>query len=505
MREPCLLVLEHLELGVELDAGVPPAVDRGSELREGPDVLSDDGVLGDRNGRALRLRFRPEDRRLLLPRLDGGLEDPPLHREVCRREFRLLCPGGQLEMDTREQAAPLEVPHPGEEQERQRDRRTDQPGRDQRRPSADGLRHRPRERVGQGHEPDRDEPVEARDAPEQTARHQALLRGDPHDEARALERVEREAEDHRLPGQPRDAVAGDRERRDRPHEVHEGHVTPRHLAVAHDDRGDHRPDPAEREDEAEVARRAPHLLLHHEGEQRVGRAPEDEVGERRRQERSPQPRLRPDVPEALADVVEHRGRRRVLVALDPVGSHEDEARDRDRERQPIDDERPTRPPTERGDEPAADRGTGHPERCRAYELVERVRPRELVLGHQVRNDRVERRTEERRARAVERGDHHHVPDPDLARQRQQPEDRHGRHPDRVRRDHDLAAVEPVAHGTADQQQHHLRQRHREPDHGERRRQVRDLVRLPCERDRRDAVPEQRDGHAGPQQAELPVP
>ena len=113
------------------------------------------------------------------------------------------------------------------------------------------------ERVRQRHQPDRDEPVEARDASEQPARDEALLRRRPHDQPRALQRVEDEARGHQLPRQPRQPVASDHERRDGPRDVHERHEPPGERAVRHHDRGEHRADAAEREHEAEDARAAP--------------------------------------------------------------------------------------------------------------------------------------------------------------------------------------------------------------------------------------------------------
>ena len=59
----------------------------------------------------------------------------------------------------------------------------------------------------------RDEPVEARDPSEELAGHESLLRRGPHDEARALERVEHEARGHELPREVREPVARHRDRR----------------------------------------------------------------------------------------------------------------------------------------------------------------------------------------------------------------------------------------------------------------------------------------------------
>ena len=72
---------------------------------------------------------------------------------------------------------------------------------------------------------------------------------------------------------------------------------------------------------------------------------------------------------------------------------------------------------ERADEDAAERRTDHAQGDRPDELVERVRLRELVLGHEVGNDGVERGREERLARAVDGDEDRDVPDLERARRR----------------------------------------------------------------------------------------
>ena len=86
-----------------------------------------------------------------------------------------------------------------------------------------------------------------------------------------------------------------------------------------------------------------------------------------------------------------------------------------------------------------------------------------------------------------------------------PKDGDAHRAERVRGDHHPAPVEPVADHTADQQEDDLRQRHRDADDRERGRDVRELVDLPRERHEEDAVADQRRGHPGPQQPEVPMP
>ena len=75
----------------------------------------------------------------------------------------------------------------------------------------------------------------------------------------------------------------------------------------------------------------------------------------------------------------------------------------------------------------------------------------------------------------------------------------------VRAQHERAAVEPVAEDAGRQQERDRRDRHADPDEGERGRRVPELVGLPGHRHEEDAVPDERDGHARPEQAEVAVP
>ena len=66
-------------------------------------------------------------------------------------------------------------------------------------------------------------------------------------------------------------------------------------------------------------------------------------------------------------------------------------------------------------EHAAQRRAHHPQGDRPDQLVQRVGLRELVAGHEVGDDRVERRGEERLTRAVDGDEQRDVPDLQRAR------------------------------------------------------------------------------------------
>ena len=67
----------------------------------------------------------------------------------------------------------------------------------------------------------------------------------------------------------RKPVAGDRERRQRPCRVDEGHVPTRRSAVRHEDRREDGSEPAGGEYQTQIARAALELVLDHEGQQHV--------------------------------------------------------------------------------------------------------------------------------------------------------------------------------------------------------------------------------------------
>ncbi len=75
----------------------------------------------------------------------------------------------------------VEPAYPSHQQGRERDDRSEQTGADQRGAEAEGGTDRPGQRIGERQQPDRDQPVEARDPAEQPRRDVALLGGGPGD------------------------------------------------------------------------------------------------------------------------------------------------------------------------------------------------------------------------------------------------------------------------------------------------------------------------------------
>ena len=356
-----------------------------------------------------------------------------------------------LRRGAREVPGALDVPHPRQEEEPERHDPAQDARADERRSGPEHAGHGAGDREGEGHEADRDEPVEARDPSQQALRDEAALRGRPDDRSRTLQRVEDEARDHRLPGEAGEPEAGDGEGRERPDPVHERDVAAGHVPVPHHHGGEHRPDAAEREDEPEVARRPVHVVLDDERQQDLGGTPEDQVRERRGEEGAPQPYTRADEAEPLLDVLE-RGLRLVRGPVDITRPHARDARDRQDEGERIDQEGRAGVPAPDPDQPSPDRGAEHPGRGRTDELVEGVRLVQIRARHQLRHDGIEGRAEER-GPGPERGCHdHHVPELEGPADRQHTEGGHAQSADRVGCDHHPPPVEPVAHHTADQEE-----------------------------------------------------
>ena len=155
------------------------------------------------------------------------------------------------------------------------------PGGDERRPRPEQRHRRRGERERQRQEPDRDQPVEARDPAQELCGHVGLLERRPHDRPGRLEHVEDEAGEHQLPGRGREAVPGDGERRERPGGVDERDAAARLPALAHHQRASDRAEPSCCEHEPERLGRAVDDVLHHVGQEHLGRA-RGRPGRRRR-------------------------------------------------------------------------------------------------------------------------------------------------------------------------------------------------------------------------------
>ena len=68
-----------------------------------------------------------------------------------------------------------------------------------------------------------------------------------------------------------------------------------------------------------------------------------------------------------------------------------------------------------------------------------------------------------------------------------------------------SSIESVAHHPPDQEEQDVRDGHRQTDERESRCRIRQLVDLPRKRDDEDPIAQQGDGHARPEQPEVPVP
>src|SRR4029453_13585809 len=138
--------------------------------------------------------------------------------------------------------------------------------------------------------------------------------------------------------------------------------------------------------QTEVGGRPVHLVTDDEGEQHLRRPPEDQVAERRSEEGAPQPYLRADEREPLADIADRRPVRR--LGGRSAYTHERHAGDREGEREGDPHERGPRV-TPHDDTPAQ-RWADPPEGRGSNELVERVRLVQLGIWDEAGDDRVER-------------------------------------------------------------------------------------------------------------------
>ena len=327
----------------------------------------------------------------------------------------------------------------------------------------------------------------------------ALLDCRPDDRACRLERVEDQARDHQLPGGRGETVASDRKGGDRPGQVHDADVAPRVTALAHPERGSNRAHATRGEDETEVAGGGVELVLDHVGQQHFARAQEDQVSRGRGHECPPQPHTLADERQALAHGRAVRDMLRDLQLPWPQREHRQR---RGAEGGRVDGERE---PRARRDEPAAEQRPDEPESDRADELVERVGGGKILRGQQVRHDRLERRDEEGRAAPIEGHERDELPEFEGPRehQRRQARDRCRTHD--VGPEHQQSPVVAVAQNSAEQQKGHRRDRHADSHNRERRGRVPEHVGLPGDRDQENPVTDERNGHAGPEHAEVAVP
>jgi hypothetical protein len=98
-----------------------------------------------------------------------------------------------------------------------------------------------------------------------------------------------------------------------------------------------------------------------------------------------------------------------------------------------------------------------------------------------------------------------VPELDRAGEREDADDRDGKSAHEVGGDHDPAALDAIRHDSAEQNEEGKRKRPGQADDRERRGRVGEVVDLPGEGDEVDPVADERDGHACPEEGEIPDP
>jgi hypothetical protein len=229
--------------------------------------------------------------------------------------------------------------------------------------------------------------------------------------------------------------------------------------------------------------------------------PVGEEEDRCEEKRRPEPRTSADEGEALPEVAEQR---RPLVAGEQGARAQKREHDGgDRECPRVEEERFPWP--EGCDDPPAEGWAEQHESERTNELIERVRLQEKLTRDDLGHDRRERRAEERVAGPEHSRHHDEVPELDRARQGEDPDDGDGQSPHQVGGDHDSATLDAIGDDPAEQDEDAKRQGPGQTDDREGRGRVREVVDLPGERDEIDPVADERDGHARPEESEVPDP
>ena len=308
------------------------------------------------------------------------------------------------------------------------------------------------------------------------------------------------AREHEVPHGRADPVARDGERRDGPGEVHERHAPARETELPERHRGQDRGEASGAEDEPEIARGGLEIVLDDVGDQHLHRAHEQQVGDGRADERDPEPAAIPHEAPALAEIAEHAARAAAATRA-AAGGRISSSATADAPKLTASSANtaaapnaPTRTPPSAG--PTMRRAIGRISWSSALACAS------WCSGHQVGDDRVERRREERLARAVDGDEDRDVPDLEEPGGAERRERGGGEQPRAVRRQHQAPSVEAIAQGAADEQEDDRRHGHRDADHAHRGRGVAQLVDLPGQRHDEGAVAEERDAHPGPQQPEV---
>ncbi len=340
-----------------------------------------------------------------------------------------------------------------------------------------------------GHQPGREQPVEARDAAEQPTRHELLQQRGPDDLANFEQGRGREADEDRLPEVVHEPVSGEERDPAAPGRVHDRDPSPWQPELADPDGGQDRTHAADRVDEAERLGPEQEPILDQVRQQHLHRTDEGQEAEHGGHQRRPAPGLGPNEGEALADLVSVWRRPwattarpgRVAIPARATADTRNEA------------------PSMRKAIPAPSRATTKP--AIAGPARRTISGRKspwsaLACGSSASGRRSG-------TMAVEAGLKKASPRPTKAirtrrchssicrRARGCPAGRSPR-PHQVGADHQPAAVVAIAEDAAEQEEQDERDRPGNPHHRERGRHVADLVDLPGQCDREEAVAEQRD-------------
>ncbi len=256
------------------------------------------------------------------------------------------------------------------------------------------------------------------------------------------------------------------------------------------------------EHQRQVEAGAVEVIAHDERDERLPRPPDAQQAHRGSQERHEDPGLAPDVPDSFHDVVRDVLVRCAVVAGRP-NRHEPDADGGHGEREGVGEEGHAH--AERDEDASQQRADDH-HRDGPHDLADGVGFHQEVFRNDGGDDRQEGGTEQRLPHAEDRHERHEDGNGEGAFEREQTDRTDRREADHVAGDHQVSPVHAIGERTRREQQQQLRERPRDADRGERgRRRVHLPVDLPGHRDHIDAVADQRDRHAGPEEPEIADP
>jgi hypothetical protein len=250
------------------------------------------------------------------------------------------------------------------------------------------------------------------------------------------------------------------------------------------------------EDRAPRGRPSERLLGHERPEHEEAAEPRH-VAERRAGDRRPEPRPRPELVPALAQLAQE-ARRLGLHA--PADVHPREQRCAGEIRGGVERDRPAG--ADRGDEHAADRGAADVDGVQR-QAEQRVRLLQARRAHGQRHDPLRRGEEERGRDPARDLEGCQLPELRTPGEEQRRGDELHRTGEQVRADHDHVPRQPVGPHAPDEHEHDLRRPPGGEHDPERRRRAIEIVEdREGERDRGDRAARERDGAAEEEEAEL---